>query len=192
MGAEKITEKIIADANVKAEKIIAEAQAEAQSIADEAAKIKAEKVSEGAKVGENEANLVKTRIVASAHMEAKKLLLKTKQDLLGKAFDMAKKKIDTMEAEEFEKLMTKLMVSMIETGNESVIICENDKKRLSDSFIDNVNKAASSKITLSDEKRDIASGFILKRGDVEINATIEALFRQKKDELSAEVVKILF
>ena len=84
------------------------------------------------------------------------------------------------------------MVSMIETGNETVIINEDDKKRLSDSFVENVNKAASAKIELSDEKRDIPSGFVLKRGDVEINATFEAIFRQKKDELSAEVYKILF
>lgn len=192
MGAEKITDKIIADANKKAEEIIAEAKAEALSIANEAAVETAAKKSEGAKLGESEAQLLKSRIVASAHMEAKKLLLKTKQDLLGEAFDTAQKKIADMGTEEFEKLMLSLMASMIETGNETVIINEDDKKRLSDDFIANVNKAASAKIEMSDEKRDIPSGFILKRGDVEINATFEALFRQKKDELSSEVVKILF
>lgn len=192
MGAEKITERIIADANKKAEEIIAKAKAEAQAIADEAASEVAARKSEGAKVGENEAQLLKSRIVASANMEAKKLLLKTKQDLLGEAFDTAQKQIADMGKDEFEKLMTSLMVSMIETGNETVIINEDDKKRLSDDFVANVNKAASAKIEMSDEKRDIPSGFILKRGDVEVNATFEALFRQKKDELSSEVVKILF
>lgn len=197
MGAEKIIEKIIADAEEKAREITSDAQAEAGRIVAAANETAAEKKEKSLAEGEKEAVLTKQRIVSSAHMEAKKLLLQTRQDLLSEAFAAALNKIKNMDNAQFERLMTDLMVNLIETGDETVIINEADKKRLSPDFIYYVNRTVAKEqvpcnVTMSDEARDIPSGFILKRGDVEINATFEALLRQKKDALSAEVVKILF
>lgn len=197
MGAEKIIEKIIADAEEKARAITSDAQAEAGRIVAAANEAAAEKKGKSLAEGEKEAVLTKQRIVSSAHMEAKKLLLQARQDLLSEAFAAALDKIKNMDNAQFERLMTDLMVNLIETGDETVIINEADKKRLSPDFIYYVNRTVAKEqvpcnVTMSDEARDIPSGFILKRGDVEINATFEALLRQKKDALSAEVVKILF
>lgn len=196
MGAEKIIEKIIADAEEKAREITSGAQAEAGRIVARRTRLRQK---EGKKPcrREKEAVLTKQRIVSSAHMEAKKLLLQTRQDLLSEAFAAALNKIKNMDNAQFERLMTDLMVNLIETGDETVIINEADKKRLSPDFLYYVNRTVAKEqvpcnVTMSDEARDIPSGFILKRGDVEINATFEALLRQKKDALSAEVVKILF
>jgi V/A-type H+-transporting ATPase subunit E len=47
-------------------------------------------------------------------------------------------------------------------------------------------------LKLSDEARGISGGFILKKGDIEVNNTFEALIRMTRDELEAEVVKVLF
>lgn len=197
MGAEKIIEKIIADAEEKAREITSDAQAEAGRIVAAANEAAAKKKEKSLAEGEKEAVLTKQRIVSSAHMEAKKLLLQARQDLLSEAFAAALDKIKNMDNAQFERLMTDLMVNLIETGDETVIINEADKKRLSPDFIYYVNRTVAKEqvpcnVTMSDEARDIPSGFILKRGDVEINATFEALLRQKKDALSAEVVKILF
>ncbi|HIV02321.1 MAG TPA: V-type ATP synthase subunit E [Candidatus Aphodoplasma excrementigallinarum] len=197
MGAEKIIEKIIADAEEKAREITSGAQAEAGRIVAAANEAAAEKKEKSLAEGEKEAALTKQRIVSSAHMEAKKLLLQARQDLLSEAFAAALNKIQNMDNAQFERLMTDLMVNLIETGDETVIINEADKKRLSPDFLYYVNRTVAKEqvpcnVTMSDEARDIPSGFILKRGDVEINATFEALLRQKKDALSAEVVKILF
>lgn len=197
MGAEKIVEKILQDARDKAQEITSGAQAAAGKIVAEANKAAEGKKTVSLAAGDKEAALTKQRIVASAHMEAKKLLLQTKQDLLSAAFDSALEKIKNMDNTQFERLMTNLMIHLVETGDEVVIISEADKKRLSPEFLYYVNRTIAKEqvpcnVTMSDEVRDIPSGFILKRGDVEINATFEALLRQKKDALSAEVVKILF
>lgn len=197
MGAEKIVEKILQDARDKAQEITSGAQAEAGKIVAEANKAAEGKKTVSLAAGDKEAALTKQRIVASAHMEAKKLLLQTKQDLLSAAFDSALEKIKNMDNTQFERLMTNLMIHLVETGDEVAIISEADKKRLSPEFLYYVNRTIAKEqvpcnVTMSDEVRDIPSGFILKRGDVEINATLEALLRQKKDALSAEVVKILF
>ena len=197
MGAEKIVEKILQDARDKAQEITSGAQAEAGKIVAEANKAAEGKKTVSLAAGDKEAALTKQRIVASAHMEAKKLLLQTKQELLSAAFDSALEKIKNMDNTQFERLMTNLMINLVETGDEAVIISEADKKRLSPEFLYYVNRTIAKEqvpcnVTMSDEVRDIPSGFILKRGDVEINATFEALLRQKKDALSTEVVKILF
>ena len=197
MGAEKIVEKILQDARDKAQEITSGAQAEAGKIVAEANKAAEGKKTVSLAAGDKEAALTKQRIVASAHMEAKKLLLQTKQDLLSAAFDSALEKIKNMDNTQFERLMTNLMIHLVETGDEVAIISEADKKRLCPEFLYYGNRTIAKEqvpcnVTMSDEVRDIPSGFILKRGDVEINATFEALLRQKKDALSAEVVKILF
>ena len=197
MGVEKITDKILQDAKQKADEMIAQAEAEAAKICGAAGESAAEKQAVRLAAGDKEAELTKKRILASAQMEMKKQLLQTKQDLLSEAFALALDKIKNMKKDAFEKLMTDLMVNLIETGDEVVIINEEDKKRLSPDFIYYVNRTVAKEevpcnVTMSDEVRDIPSGFILKRGDIEINATFEALLHQKKDALSAEVVKILF
>ena len=196
VGAEKITDKILSDAKSRADKIISAAESEAKSVCLQSDKTVEAMKSECMKRAGAEAELAKKRIIASAHMEAKKLLLETKQKLLSEAFDMALEKIRAMSDADFKAFMTKLMTGMIETGNETVIINKDDKKRLGEDFLDGVNKAVSKdkpcKVTESEEKREIGSGFILKRGDIEINATFDALLRQQKDSLSAEIIKILF
>lgn len=192
VGAEKIIDRIITDAQKKADEIMAAANAEANAIKAEAEAAKTSKISEGAQLGEKEAQFIKSRIVASAHMEAKKLLLQKKQALLAETFDNARSRLEQMNNDEFEALMQSLLVSLIETGDEEVVISNADKGRLSADFIDKVNKTASSRLKLSSEDTNIPSGSVLKRGDIEINATFDAIFRQKKEELSADIAKILF
>ena len=197
MGAEKIVEKILQDARDKAQEITSGAQAEAGKIVAEANKAAEGKKTVSLAAGDKGGRADKTAYCCVGAHGGQKLLLQTKQDLLSAAFDSALEKIKNMDNTQFERLMTNLMIHLVETGDEVAIISEADKKRLSPEFLYYVNRTIAKEqvpcnVTMSDEVRDIPSGFILKRGDVEINATFEALLRQKKDALSAEVVKILF
>lgn len=197
MSIENITSRILADARQKAEQITRDAQHQAERILGDAAQEAQHKREQAAVEAEKEAQMTQARIASSAKMEEKKLLLQTKQQLLEECFDLALKKLETLSDEKYNKLLSAMMIKMIETGDEEVIVSEKDKKRLTPDFIYYVNRTVAKEqvacnVKLSDEKRDIPSGFILKRGDVEINATFEAILRQRRDELSAEVVKILF
>lgn len=197
MSIENITSRILADARQKAEQITGDAQHQAERILGDAAKEAQHKREQAAAEAEKEAQMTQARIASSAKMEEKKLLLQTKQQLLEECFDLALKKLEALSDEEYNKVLSAMMIKMIETGDEEVIVNERDKKRLTPDFIYYVNRTVAKEqvtcnVKLSEEKRDIPSGFILKRGDVEINATFEAILRQRRDELSAEVVKILF
>lgn len=197
MGIENITDRIIAEAEDKAREIIGAAEEEARKIISSAEQDAERNVAAARQAASKQAEQERERIAASARMEGKKLLLETKQALITEAFDLALQRLETLSDEEFERVISALMVKLIETGSEQVIINEKDKRRLKPDFLLRVNQAAAKNgvacnVTMSDESRDISSGFILKRGDVEINATFETLLRQWRDELSSEVAKILF
>lgn len=134
MGAEKIVEKILQDARDKAQEITSGAQAEAGKIVAEANKAAEGKKTVSLAAGDKEAALTKQRIVASAHMEAKKLLLQTKQDLLSAAFDSALEKIKNMDNTQFERLMTNLMIHLVETATRSPSSARRIKSGLARSF----------------------------------------------------------
>jgi V/A-type H+-transporting ATPase subunit E len=47
-------------------------------------------------------------------------------------------------------------------------------------------------LRLAGETRDIQGGFIIRSGDIEINNSLEAIVKMRRDKLEAEVVKTLF
>ena len=50
----------------------------------------------------------------------------------------------------------------------------------------------SAMLTLAEETRPMAGGFVLCDGKVEVNCTFDALIRQRREELAAQVAKVLF
>lgn len=197
MSIENITSKILSDAREKAQQIVDDAQRQAEQILSDAAGEAQQRRETAMVAAEKEVQLTEERILSSAKMEEKKILLQTKQELLSQSFALALQKIESMSDEAYNKLVSTMMIKLIETGDEEIIMSERDKKRLSPDFVYYVNRTVakeevSCNVKFSDEMREIPLGFILKRGDIEINATFEALLRQRREELSAEVVKILF
>ena len=197
MSIENITSKILSDAREKAHKIVEDAQAQAEQILSDAAAEAQQKRDVAMTAAAQEVQMTEERILSSAKMEEKKLLLQTKQELLSQSFVLALEKIESMSDEAYNKLLSDMMIKLIETGDEEIIMNERDRKRLSPDFVYYVNRTGAKdevpcNVKFSAETRDIPSGFILKRGDIEINATFDALLRQRREEMSAEVVKILF
>ena len=53
-------------------------------------------------------------------------------------------------------------------------------------------KLKDTKINISKETVDIKGGFILKKGNISYNASLEKLLEMKKEELTSEVAELLF
>lgn len=195
MSVEKITDKIIADAKDKEAQILSRAEDEARAIIENAkreAKDKADKIIEQ---GKGQEQLSYNRIISSGEMEAKKIMLKQKQEMIQNAFEEAKNKLNAMDNQSFFEIVKKLVYSSVKTADEVLLLNENTKKRLPENFLDILNAGISAKMPgskLSVQIADVADGFILKRGDIEINMTFDAILRQNFDEISGGVVKILF
>lgn len=197
-GLEKILDKIIADAKQKDQEIIMQAEREAEEIRKNAeldAGAYREKRMEYARA---EAQKAHDRAVSGAKMEAKKRLLAAKQELLDECFRRAREAVLAMPSGTYEDLLIEQILSAAEDGTEQLILSGRDKERLSLlRFLARVNarladsgeKAA---ITISEDTVDAAAGFLLKKGDVVINCTLDALLAAKREELEVELAVILF
>jgi len=196
-GAENLRERILEEARRQAQANIERAEKEAAQII-QAARQKAEDKSKSIlEKAQREAEERRRRLISVAELEGRKQKLSTKQELIEEAFRKAVEKLNSLPDQHYREIITDMVISSVKSGDEEVIFSEKDRKRLGNKFIDNINKRLKSKgikgdVRLSGETRDIDGGFILKKGNVEINNTFEALIRMRREELETEVVKVLF
>jgi len=83
----------------------------------------------------------------------------------------------------------------VETGDEEVII-DNNETQIDQRFIEQVNRKLGpgykGNLRLSDERQNIGGGFILKRGKIKNNVSLQVLLTQARKELEIELAKELF
>ncbi|MCJ7646662.1 V-type ATP synthase subunit E [bacterium] len=197
MSLEKILEKIIQDSEEEIRKILDEAKSRASQIIEEG-KREAEKVAgELTRGGEENARKVKEIIVTLASLESRKRILGEKQRILGELYLEVEKRIRNFNGRDYRELVKKIMLESCQTGEELVVIGENDRKRIDQKLIESVNaelvKAGKKgKLKLSPEPASIPDGFILKLGKIEINNSWENILRSLREKTEDEIIKLLF
>jgi V/A-type H+-transporting ATPase subunit E len=197
MSLEKILEKIIQDSEEEIRKILDEAKSRASQIIEEG-KREAEKVAgELTRGGEENARKVKEIIVTLASLESRKRILGEKQRILGELYLEVEKRIRNLNGRDYRELVKKIMLESCQTGEELVVIGENDRKRIDQELIESVNaelvKAGKKgKLKLSPEPASIPDGFILKLGKIEINSSWGSILRSLRENTEDEVIKLLF
>jgi len=195
MEAVQVVDKILADAKAEAAKIKKQAE---ENVAAEQAKLAVQldeynKQTEilARKAGEDE----ESHILAAARMDIAKQLLAEKRKILDEVFEQAREQLQNLPDEDYRNLCTKLMLEAVETGAEEIIVDKNEK-RINQDLIDQVNGQLSSKgkgeLKLSDQKQDIGAGFILKRGQIKTNVSLNVLLDQARKELEIDLAKELF
>ncbi|MBN2456059.1 MAG: V-type ATP synthase subunit E [Sedimentisphaerales bacterium] len=193
MESEQVTNKILADAEAEAEKIKSDA---GQKQAAEQAEFQ-EKLGNYQQqthtLAQNAAKEKKERMLASARMQSAKQLLTEKRAILDEVFSQARKRLEKLLEQDYKKLMKKLMLEAVETGEEEVIVDYNEKV-IDQSFIDEINKLLkdNGSIKLAEEKRKMSGGFILDRGKIKTNVTFDVLIARVRTELEVELAKELF
>ena len=76
-------------------------------------------------------------------------------------------------------------------GIGSVIFAPDVKERIGAETVAQANKKLGGSLTLAEETRPMQGGFILSRGNVEVNCTFETLVRLQKAETAGAVLKKL-
>jgi V/A-type H+-transporting ATPase subunit E len=195
MEAEQVVEKILSDAKTEAEKIQNQAQekeAAEQARYDEQLdgyRKQTEILSQ--KAAENK----KLHLLAAARMRNARDLLAEKRKILDEVFTQARGQLLNLPDDQYRQLITNLMLKAVETGDEEVIIDKNEK-RIDQQLINQVNEQLPSgskgNLTLSEERKDLGGGFILKHDKIKNNASLEVLLAQARRELEIELAKELF
>ena len=190
-GIEKIKARIEADAQAEIDRVLAAAKAEAAEItAGYQAKADAE-AAELAGKNERAAAEREERLVSSAQMEARKVQLAAKQEMVEKAYALALEKLCAMPKEQYAAVLAELLVKASATGTEEVVFSAKDGE-VGKLAVEKANAASGKTLKVSGETAPIRGGFILKDKNVEVNCTFETLVRLQKAESGGTVAKMLF
>ncbi|MEG2298551.1 MAG: V-type ATP synthase subunit E family protein [Anaerovoracaceae bacterium] len=192
MSIEKITSSIIADAKAEAKRVTEEGQIEAAKILNEA-KAKAQAMKDKA---QSEGQIEKEKLIerrkSVSEIDGKKAILAKKQEQIDICFAKAMDKIATMDKTDYLVFLMKLLKETGETSGE-IILNPKDKEGLGQEFLQEANNMTGREgFSLSEETRNFAGGFILKRGKIYVNGTIEQLVEGGREAIAREVANRLF
>ncbi len=190
-GIENITARIEADAQAEIDRIQADAQAQADRIAAGYAARADREVADILDKGKRAAAERGERLVSAAQMEARKMTLGAKQELLDQAFELALNKLCALPDGEYAALLADLAVAA-GNGTEELIFNAADRARVGEQVVALANEKSGGHFTLSAQTRPIRGGLLVSDGAVEVNCALETLVRLSRSEVTGEVGKLLF
>ncbi len=205
MGIEKITDRITGEAKAAYDEAVEKARSEASSILAEA-KEKADKIlNEALAQGETEKeNIIKYR-KSVADIDAGKIILKKKQEILADCFDKATDALASMDEYEYIELLVTLGASADMYGG-SLLFNADERDRIGQKVCDGLNAAVAQKrrdkygdeiqyaerFTVAENAGDMKGGYIITYRSTFADCTIESLVKVHKPQLAGEAAKILF
>ena len=191
-GIEKITQLIEADAQADIDRILSEAREESDQITGRyKAQAEAEAASLAARNKKTAAER-EERLVSVAQMEARKVQLAAKQEMVEKAYHLALEKLCAMPDARYTEVLAGLLVQASSNGREEAIFSPEDRERVGKAAVDKANAASGKQLKLSQETRPLKGGFVLRDENIEVNCTFDTLVRLEKAETTGAVVKKLF
>ncbi len=195
MNPQQVVDKILAEAKAEAEKI--RRQADEQRAAEQA-RFDGEMAQfreQTQQMATQAAQAEKAQILALARMEAMKDYLGEKARILDEVFARSRQRIGQLPDEEYRRLMARLLLDAVETGDEQVVAGQDDP-RIDQALVDEVNGQLKAQgkagLTLSQQKHPLGAGFLLKRGKIQTNVTTDVLVSQARNDLEIELSGALF
>ena len=219
-GLEKITAKIISDAENDAKKTVDAAVSEGQRIEREFSERAARARDDMISYAESEASNRIARIKSAMALEQRNVVLAAKSELIDEAFALAKKDIAEMDGKKYIELISDILSSVMLGQSKAVeaelrdygdaeleavdkyevIFNESDREKYGAAIVDaakiNITghngKPYADKLVLSEKTADIDGGFILSYGDVSVNCSVSMLLANLRSSCEGIVYKTLF
>lgn len=163
-------EAIIKEAEAKALKITSDGDIEADKVYDE----------------------IITRAKSSAQLEARSVLLHTKQDIITQSLESAKFYLCNLPVDEYFSLIYKMIKKYSEKTKGVICLSGKDIDRLPADFEDKLKLYANGSLSLCDVPVEIDGGFVLVYGAVEVNCAFSSVFLAEAELFTDEVSKLLF
>ncbi len=199
MSAEKILEKILADAKADAVEIQKKAELEAASNVSQseaAVKLRVEAIEK--KTVADSAEIERRRML-TASLDARKNSLARRRELMDRAFSVALDQFNNLSDSDYTELVTKLVVAASETGTEKVIVPSKDEKRYKGekSVLTSLNAALIAagkvgKLTFGGTSSSFSGGVLLSGTITDIDCSFESLVAEFREDHEMEVANILF
>ncbi|MBQ8207194.1 MAG: V-type ATP synthase subunit E [Clostridia bacterium] len=219
-GIDKITGKIISEAEADAAAIISRAQEQCAEImftaSAESENIKASLEDRAQKEAEN----IVARAKLNAAMQKRNIMLRARREATDKVFDAAYKEILNLPEEKYCEMVSRFIADAIldeiETektnislyGEENselpekyeLIFNADDREKLSDSILEGVGRIVIGKMSreelmkleIAEDTAPIDGGVIVRFGNVECNCSLRAVFSQLRERMENEISTLIF
>lgn len=196
-GIEKITGRIMSDAQAEVDEVLGKAEAEAASIRARYESQAQREYEDMTRRGVAHANEREENLAGAAQLEARKDTLAAKQSMVDRAFALASEKLLKLPEAEYISLLAKLAAKSSFSGTETIVLSAEDAKKYGEKVLAEANALLSKQnkpatLTLSPEHRATGGGLLLSDGKIETNCTFETLLRLVRGDISGEVAKALF
>ncbi len=192
-GTEKIIAHIQADAKAQADAILAQAEQQCASIREDYEKKASAAYGDKIRAGVKECQDKVDSIERIAQMEAKKAVLALKQEMVSASFDKARDMIVGLPKEQYAAFLAKLAAQAAVTGDEEVLLNGRDRDTVGPAAVKAANEMlGAGRLTLAADAGNFAGGLILRRGNIEVNCTVELLVELCRADMSAQLAGVLF
>ena len=192
---ESIIKRIADDAQAQAQQKIDEAQAEAKQILadyEQQAKTLSQQTQERA---QKEAAVIAERVESQSGLIRRNMMLQYKRQAIEQAFQKALEVLCAQENDKQVELLSSAAAKYI-TSDAQVLLNEKDSAAFGQSLVDAIGAKLKEQgkpytVTLGHKPASIQGGMILAEGNIETNLSYEILIKNMRDELEAEVAKVL-
>lgn len=184
--------------------ILTEAQNEAQAILEKAKGTVAERLrvtqNECEKIENNErercrveiSRLIKLSESARASRRRTRLL-EIKQEIIEGETAAAYRAVSEIKGDEYERLLAGLLSSKLREGKCIIYLPKNKKPSKSlEKTIQELAKKKCCSYAISYDREAVRDGFVLAYGKIEENCTFDALFNEKRSEITDMAAQLLF
>lgn len=195
-GVEKILERIVNDAKAQAEAKLAEAEKKAKDIIDQGDEQAANDLEMALVAAKAEAEDLIKRREAVCDLELRKEQLAVKRRIIDEAFLQAEKDVLSISDADYTRLMSDLLLECISVAEGEVIVSKRDGNgmpgyvKLAEIRLAEEGRPRDIKIARMD--KSILGGFIYSANGMEINCSLIAVVRQKREALESGVYGLLF
>jgi V/A-type H+-transporting ATPase subunit E len=187
---EKVAKKILDDAEKEREQTAQNAKAEVADIRKRHQE-EFEKLTKKIETEVREAlETGKKRILGMTKLSVRNELLVTRRQILDSLFDDALESLVNKPENEYLRLVTKLL-SLTEVKDGELVL-GHEEERIDQQFISKVNSELGANFVLSSEQGDIKGGFILSRGQIEIDCSLDAIVNIGRERVELELSKLVF
>ena len=217
-GLEKVTGKILADAEADAREILERAEAECAAIREKYATDTAAELEALREQSDRECQALIVRARSSAAMAKRNAILEARAALMDEAYAAAEKQVRSMGGEQYLELLQKMLRSALKRQLEGeaeslrlygedispdvyeVVLNSRDRGSYGDKLMTAFRagfgakfpSAALAKLRLAPDTAPIDGGMILRCGPVETNCSLAMLMAENRRETEAKVSRILF
>lgn len=190
MSKEAIIDKILSDANLKGDAIIGEANEKADEIISLAAKQCKDYLYKSKTEIDRLTLEIDERSRSVAELDARKLLLAAKTQVLDSVYAKTLEKLRNLDKEQYSALI----LSMLENANDGdvVTVSEREKDIVTKESLADFAKKKGISLTLADKFGDFDGGVVISENGVDNNFTLEVEVALLREQTETKIAKEIF